>query len=148
MNMKNDVNKLIEALAQGNRIRPKSGTLKISTSIPVVKVTYKNKESKYLDLDENYFFNKFEIPKGEEVTNVHVVGLGSYKLYQVDYIYFNPQCNRCLVKLTDGNVTDYPLNLTTFLYNEFEIVPKNKPKRQVTLSEVYAMFGGEVEIVR
>jgi hypothetical protein len=145
--MKNDVNALIQAMRNGKKIRPKDGLLRVCTSVPIVRVTYKDGKENSLDFNEDYFYNKFEIPNHSEVVKVNVVGSSSYKTYEIQYIYFNSQCNMCLAKLANGDTTDYPLNLTRFLYDEFEIVEDKDLVRKVTLDEVYAKFGYKVEIV-
>lgn len=154
--LKSDLNELIEALCEGKYIRPKNSTMRVCTSVPILRVDYLDSEkdgkyrSNYLDINEYYFKQGFEIPDLNDIKSIRVVGEASYKVYEIDYIYFNPQCNRTLAKCKCGYITDYPMNLARFIYDEFEILTKEKVSSEpvkITMEEVIAKFGYPVEII-
>lgn len=76
-----------------------------------------------------------------------VVGRSSFDVYDVAYYYFNPQCNRCLAKLTNGEITDYSPSFIDLVWNEYEILDKKDVINKVTLNEIYAKFGRVVQII-
>lgn len=147
---KNDVEKLIEALSKGKKVRRKDGTDKILTSVPVIKIEYNDGTYEYCEGDEGYFYDGVKVKLKENINNIKIVGSSSYKTYDVSYYYFNPQCNRCFAKLTNGNITDYTPSLVDFYWNEYEIIDETKENNilKVTMEDVYAKFGRIVEIVK
>ncbi len=145
--VKNDVNKLIQALYDGKIVRRKDGTDRISTRIPIIKVIYTDGTYDYAKENDTYFYNGVSIPINKEIKEVKVVGESSFKVYEVAYYYFNPQCNRCLAKLTNGDIIDHSPSFVDFVWNEYEILDKDNFIPKVTMEEVHAKFGRIVEIV-
>ena len=165
--LKNNINKLIEAMNDGKYIRPKHNRkLRVTTTVPTLRVTYVDPKLEktingfidhYPKISETYFTEEgATIKNPQNIESLKIVGSSSFKTYEIEYIYFNPQCNRTLAKCTNGYVIDYGLNLTKFFYEEFEIITKeqiekekleNKPVKKVTMEEVYAKFGYPVEII-
>lgn len=151
--IKQDITQVIQWLKEGKKIRPKNRTLKILTDAPIIKVTYLDGNYEYSKFTPNneYFNNKFtklEIPIGKEVNEVAVCGIGNSKTYDVQYIYFNPQCNRTLCKLENGHITDYPFDLTDFIWDEFEVVTnENMKPLEMTMKELELHFGIPLRII-
>jgi hypothetical protein len=152
----NNVNELIEALKKGKYIRPVKRKHMISTSAPLLVVKYKDGKEDRIQGDERYFYGGMDIEPTKEVESVRIVGYSSSKTYEVAYIYFNPQCNRCFAKLTNGTSTDYSPSLTDFIFFDYEVVTKediarevlmNREPLEVTMDEVHAKFGRPVTIV-
>lgn len=152
-----NINELIEALKEGKYIRPKDRTHRICTTTPRLTVEYVDGTKDKVEGDETYFYGGMDIDPTKEVSSIRISGYGSSKTYEVAYMYFNPQCNRCFAKLTNGTSTDFSPCLTDFIYYEYEIITKDDIKREtlmnqkpleVTMDEVHAKFGRLVRIIR
>jgi hypothetical protein len=145
-----DINIVIQWLKEGKKIRPKQRNMMIQTSAPCIKLTFKDGTSKlsgFSPTSDYYGAGWIEVQANDkDIAKVEIVGYGSDRVYKVEYIYFNPQCNRTLCRLTTGETADYPFDLTDFIYDEFEIVTDVEPLL-LTLKEVELKFGRPVRII-
>ena len=155
--MTTNIEQILDDLKNGMLLIRKNGTDKISRSYPVVRIEDKNGQAKYIEKKDVYLSDiDCSGDSIDKISKVSIVGTSSGPSYEVEYYYFNPQCNRCFAKLTNGCYIDHSPSLIDLMWNEYETITKEQYKiyklekeeepLEVTMEDVYIKFGRKVTI--
>ncbi|EPB8173187.1 hypothetical protein ACRTAL_002363 [Clostridium perfringens] len=155
--MANNLEYILNNLRKGKFLIRKDGKDKVGRSYPIIKIENKNGESKYIEKQDIYL-SDIDCSENniDKINKVSIVGYSSGENYEVEYYYFNSQCNRCFAKLTNGCYIDYSPSLIDLMWNTYEVISKEEYKiykleqkeepLEVTMEDIYIKFGRKVTI--